>query len=252
MVKARIWFCSWFVIGGIFEVLGYICRAVAYNLTGSLPLYIVQAAFLLLPPVFFAATLYMVYSRLVRAIHGDSLSPISLRWNTRIFVLGDFITLNIQSNGAGLLANEKLANIGNYTVISGLVVQVIIFVGFMICCWIFHRRFKAHLSMAGDATNVPWKECLYMLYGTSMAVLVRNIFRVVEYIMDKEGYLQQKEWPTFIFDSILMLFVMIAFYVWYPSDLRKDARGSMIELMSAEGSNSTEIERTAKPAESRV
>ncbi|KAM0551719.1 hypothetical protein ACHAPJ_008286 [Fusarium lateritium] len=231
MFKSKLWFCIPFFIGGVSEVLGYFFRALAWNATNSLAIYIMQALFLLLPPVFFAATIYMVYSRVVRAVDGQHCSPISARWTTRLFVLGDFITFNIQSNGGGLLASEKLAHIGNIIVIAGLIAQILLFLGFVVCCVVFHKRFRAHLRQTSIPVEVPWKSCLGMLYFTSALILVRNIFRVVEFVMDKEGYLQQKEWPTFVFDSALMLLVMIAFYIWYPDNLRTHSRDSAIELV---------------------
>ncbi|KAJ4319315.1 hypothetical protein N0V84_006399 [Fusarium piperis] len=240
MFKTRLWFCTPFFIGGICEVLGYIFRAAAWNATGSLIFYIMQAVFLLIPPVFFAATLYMVYSRLVRALKGEEFSLISPRWTTIIFVIGDLATLNVQSSGAGMLADDERAATGNKIVVAGLILQVLLFIGFMICCLVFHLRYKAHLTDNYVVSDVPWKSCLHMLYWTSMMVLVRNVFRVIEYIMDKKGYLQQHEWPTFTFDSVLMLLVMAAFYIWYPSNLQPKSRESMVELMSNEGGNPTE------------
>jgi hypothetical protein len=201
------------------EVLGYFFRALAWNATNSLAIYIIQSLFLLLPPVFFAATLYMVYSRLVRAIGGEKCSLISIRWTTRLFVIGDIITFNIQSNGGGLLASKKLAHIGNIIVIAGLISQIILFLVFVICCVVFHRRFRAHQRHTSIPVEIRWESYLNMLYFTSVLILVRNIFRVVEFIMDKQSYLQQNEWPTFAFDSVLMILVMVAFYVWYPDNL---------------------------------
>lgn len=213
------------------EVLGYFFRALCWNATDSLPLNIMQALFLLLPPVFFAATLYMVYSRLVRAIGGESCSLISVRWTTRLFVLGDFLTFNIQGNGGGLLANADLVHIGNIIVITGLIAQILLFLAFVACCVVFHRRFRVHLRHTSIPVAIRWEAYLNMLYFTSAFILVRNIFRVVEFAMDKEGYLQQKEWPTFVFDSVLMLLVMVAFYMRYPENLQPHIRDSAIELM---------------------
>lgn len=220
-------------------MLGYIFRAAAWNATESLIFYIMQAVFLLIAPVFFAATLYMVYSRVVRAPQAQEFSFISPRWTTIIFVIGDLVTLNVQSGGAGMLADDDRAATGNKIVIAGLILQVILFIGFIICCLVFHLRYKAHLAENDVVSDVAWRSCLHMLYWTSMMVLVRNVFRVVEYAMDKEGYLQQYEWPTLVFDSVLMLLVMIAFYIWYPSNLQPKSRESMVELMSNEGGNST-------------
>ncbi|KAF5966574.1 Rtm1p-like protein [Fusarium bulbicola] len=231
MHKSRTRFCLPFFLGGVSEVLGYFFRALCYNATNSLPLNIMQALFLLLPPVFFAATLYMVYSRLVRALGGESCSFISVRWTTRLFVLGDILTFNIQGNGGGLLANDDLVHIGNIIVITGLIAQILLFLAFVACCVIFHRRFRVHLRHPSIPVAIRWEAYLNMLYFTSALILVRNIFRVVEFAMDKEGYLQQKEWPTFVFDSVLMLLVMLAFYVRYPDNLQVNPIDSAIELV---------------------
>ncbi|KAF2468696.1 RTA1-domain-containing protein [Lindgomyces ingoldianus] len=95
MATTRMWFCVPFVIGGLFEVIGFVSRAASTYSTGSLALYLIQAIFLLLPPVLFAASLYMVYSRVVRAVQGESFSLLSPRRTTAIFVLGDWLCLNI-------------------------------------------------------------------------------------------------------------------------------------------------------------
>ncbi|KAJ4137285.1 hypothetical protein NW768_002867 [Fusarium equiseti] len=231
MFRGKHWFTFPFFIGGICEVLGYIFRALAYNATNSLAIYIMQSLFLLLPPVFFAATLYMVYSRIVRAVGGEEFSLITVRKTTRLFVIGDFITFNIQGNGGGLLANQKLANVGKIIVIVGLIAQIILFLAFVTICVVFHRRFRAHLRRSDALVEVRWESYLNMLYITSAFILIRNIFRVVEFIMDKDGYLMQKEWPTFVFDAVLMFLVMVAFYVWYPGNLTSTSRDSTVELV---------------------
>lgn len=224
------------------EVIGYIARATAYNATGALLPYIVQAIFLLLPPVLFAASLYMVYSRLIRAVQGDRFSLISPRWTTWIFVVGDFLCLSIQSNGSGLLVKAKTATLGNYIIVAGLGIQVLMFAGFILCCLTFNMRFRAHTIQTGGVADVPWQSYLNMLYSTSLLVLARNIYRVIEFIMGQNGWLIQNEWPLFAFDGALMLLVMIIFFIWYPSQLQPSASAPMIELTT----DPFEYDRAAK------
>lgn len=191
-------------------------------MTGSLALYILQGTLLLLPPIFFAASMYMIYSRIVRAVeNGAAFSLVPPRRSTCIFVIGDLMCLNIQGNGAGLLANPKTAHIGKPIVVAGLVFQVILFVGFVFMCCSFHRRFAAHLAEARVSCDVPWRKYLIVLYCTSTAILGRNVYRVVEYIMGDDGYLMRVEWPIFVGDSAPMFMVMVAFGIWYPSRLLK-------------------------------
>ncbi|KAF2502346.1 RTA1-domain-containing protein [Lophium mytilinum] len=247
MIKEKMWFCIPFVVGGIFEVIGYIARVASYYSTGTLGPYLIQSIFLVLPPVFFAASLYMVFSHCIRAVHGETFSLLSPRWTTIVFVSGDWACLNIQGGGAGMVSHPEKAHIGNAIVVAGLGVQIIVFIAFMVCCVSFNIRFRAHVAETGAARDVPWQACLSMLYATSPAILVRNIYRMVEFIMGS-GYLFDNEWPTYAFDGALMLLVMIGFFIWYPSQLksRGSTTDSMIELTS-EGAHSAEHSRTVKP-----
>lgn len=232
------------------EVIGFTARATATNHTGSLAPFLLQGIFLLLPPVLFAASMYMLYARIVRAVGGEAQSPISLRWATRIFIAGDLICLNVQSSGGGLLGNDDAAvvQIGTDIVIAGLVLQVVVFVVFVWCCVGFHRRFRRRKirsrsvgAVAGLESRamvrrdeVPWETSLCVIYGTSMAILFRNVYRVVEFGMGKEGVLQREEWPVYAFDAVPMVLTMVAYIVWHPGALflEKD-RSSGVELVGS-------------------
>ncbi|KAF1829543.1 RTA1-domain-containing protein [Decorospora gaudefroyi] len=231
-LKLQTWYTIPFITGGISESMGYASRAIATYHTGSLVPFLLQAIFLLLPPCLFAGTLYMVYSRIVRAVHGERFSIVSPRWCTRIFVAGDLLCLNIQSTGAGFLPKPKpkLVQIGNAIIITGLVLQVVVFTGFMWCCVLFHRKFRADVAATRRAGEIPWESVLYMLYGTSVVISIRNVFRLVEFITGHGGYLFLNEWPVYVFDGVLMLIVMLVFYIWYPPQLQLDGTESMIEL----------------------
>lgn len=190
--------------------------------------------FLVIPPLGFAATLYMVYSRIVRAIHAEDLSPVPMRWATWIFITGDLTCLTIQGNAAGLLGNESLALIADYIIIAGLILQIIVFIFFMLCCGIFNKRMRVYEAESCLVMHLPWQSCLNMLYLTSTAVLVRNIYRVVEFVMqsvNQDGYLLVTEWPLYVFDGSLMFSLMVVFYLWYPHGLNRGRRGSSIPLI---------------------
>ena len=84
-----------------------------------------------------------------------------------------------------------------------------------------------------------------------MAILVRNVYRVAEFVMGQDGYLMKNEWTTYVFDGALMLLVMVGFWVWYPSQLKLKATGEMIELRS-DAAGSAGRERTARDSKQAV
>jgi hypothetical protein len=86
-----------------------------------------------------------------------------------------------------------------------------------------------------------------MLYGTSVVISIRNIFRLVEFIAGHDSYLFLNEWPVYVFDGVLMLVVMVVFYVWYPPRLQTDVgTESTIELTSEDNTPAEEIPRIRK------
>lgn len=102
----------------------------------------------------------------------------------------------------------------------------------MYCCILFHKKFRAHLKTVDETIDVPWESVLNMLYGTSIIISVRNIFRLVEFIAGHDSYLFKNEWPVYVFDGVLMLITMVVFFIWYPPQLQTNSSDSMIELTS--------------------
>jgi hypothetical protein len=93
-----------FIVGGFFEVVGYVARAVNANQAPSystIP-YALQSLFILLGPSLFAASIYMILGRIIRLVEGDSNSLIRASRLTKIFVCGDVISFLIQSGGKKL------------------------------------------------------------------------------------------------------------------------------------------------------
>ncbi|CAI6091086.1 unnamed protein product [Clonostachys chloroleuca] len=235
MIRHSMWFCIPFFVGGFFEVVGYVGRAAAHNATGELIPYLLQSTFLLLAPILFAASLYMTLSRVIRAVDGAHCSIIAPRWLTVIFVVGDCISFVVQASGAGLriMAGQGKSNInphlGSWIIVGGLVFQIIVFGIFIFTGSRFHLLFKKDPT-AIRAESIPWQGIMYMLFMTSAAVMLRNIFRVVEYSMGPDGYLFAVEWGVYAFDASLMAITMALFWLWYPSQLKYTTDKGSIEM----------------------
>ncbi|KAH6887032.1 RTA1 like protein-domain-containing protein [Thelonectria olida] len=229
MVRCRIWFCFAFTIGGYLEVIGFIGRIAAHNATDQLMPYIIQSLFLLIPPSLFAASIYMTLGRIIRGLgsKGEMCSIIRVKWLTTLFVVGDTFSFLIQSSGAGLMAAGDDPKTGEMIVIGGLVIQVLFFGLFVAAAAIFHLRYRR--SSAGwrtvAATNTPgnfdWERMMILLYATSAFILVRCIFRIIEYAMGIDAYPLKNEWTLYVFDAVLMAITMLIFYIWYPSRIQQ-------------------------------
>lgn len=207
--------------------MGYSARIYSYWYTDQIGPYVVQSTFILLAPVLYAASIYMVLGRLIRGVHGEPFSLVPAKWLTWLFVLGDLLALNVQGNGAGLTAKQKTKKVGQGLVIAGLFVQLIFFGFFMVVAAVFHMRMRRSLAKEPrSSSNVPWRQGLRMLYICSALIILRSIFRVVEYIMGTDGYPLTHEWTMYVFDAAPMWTVQVVFFIWFPDKLHGQNEGS--------------------------
>jgi RTA1 like protein len=222
------------------EVIGYVGRAFAINNTGGLGPFIIQATFILLPPAFFAASIYMILARIIRAVDGDHLSIINPRLVTKIFVFGDWAAIGVQGTTAGFSDHPNLKTIATVLVLIGLTIQLISFALFGVCAIIFHKRIRRNPTTRSHQIGTKWLQALYMLYAVSLLITIRSVFRVVEYSFGNDGYPMSHEWTLYTFDSVPMLFVTIIFFLRYPSSMvQKLDDDAAIQLESQATSDKT-------------
>ncbi|KAL4866015.1 hypothetical protein BDV12DRAFT_187731 [Aspergillus spectabilis] len=222
-------FCIAFCIGGLFEVIGYGARINCTNNTGELMPYIIQSVFILLGPVLFAASIYMFLARLIRSVGAEKYSLIRVTRLTKTFVAGDIISFLVQGSGAGMMAMDGMADTAKGIVIGGLMVQIFVFGFFMITSMVFERRMRR----VPTASEEAWKPHLYPLYAVSVLIMVRSLFRVIEYAMGQKGYLLANEWPMYVFDAILMWAVMVIWGYWHPGTIRQETQGAQLLSMGS-------------------
>lgn len=238
LVRRRTWFCIPFVIGGLFEIIGYIARALAHGNTSSVSIYSAQSLMLLLAPILFAASVYMILGRIIRLVHGDGYSMIRPNWLTKIFVGGDVFCFMLQGAGGGLLAVAKTkdeVDRGNNVILGGLILQILIFLFFLTVAFVFQLRMHrqpTHAALDGPLGEnagvsngrfgrLTWKKLMLGLYVTSILITVRNLFRVIEYGMGWGSYLLSTEWPLYMFDALLMSLVLVICIMWYNPEIAK-------------------------------
>ncbi|KAL8781675.1 MAG: hypothetical protein Q9213_005892 [Squamulea squamosa] len=222
MIKTKLWFCVPFTIGGVFEVIGYIGRVAGHSSPESLGAYIVQSLFVLVAPALFAASIYMTLGRLIRATHAEAYSIIRVSWLTKLFVCGDVLSFFVQGGGGGIMASHDpdKVKLGQNVILGGLFLQIILFGLFVVVSILFHLRLRKQPTRESYASDVKWQKMLLVLYAVSAIIMVRNIFRVVEYIGGRNGPLLRVEWPIYVFDALLMAATMAIWFFGYPTLIR--------------------------------
>ncbi|KAK1447479.1 hypothetical protein CMEL01_09318 [Colletotrichum melonis] len=223
LYRARAVYFTAFALGGVFQTIGYCGRIWSHFDTMAIGGFVMQAILILVAPALYAASIYMILGRLIRTLRADNLSLLPVPWVTKIFVTGDVVSFTMQAGGGGIQAagTLELYDIGEKIIIVGLLVQIVVFGFFIITTILFHHRISRKPTSVAIEGIVPWRRYLWVLYITSLIILVRSVFRVIEYLQGNRGYLISHEIFLYIFDTVLMVAVMAIFLVWYVEDLEQ-------------------------------
>ncbi|CAG7970769.1 unnamed protein product [Penicillium nalgiovense] len=223
MTKKKTWFYSCLVIGAWMMTAGYIFRILSSKRPNEMMLYIMQSLFIILPPSLYAATVYMIYGRIVLFVQSPQASLIRPQQITKIFVVGDLFAFLLQASGGGMMAIEDLANLGQKIALVGLFIQILFFGLFLIVSIIFVKRMRA--PGAGNPIHSgkhSWQVLFYILLVVSTVILGRCIFRVVEFSQGHNGEIESNELLVYLFDALPMAAVQILFHFVYAGDVFDD------------------------------
>lgn len=164
----------------------------------------------------------MMLGQTILLAGGEQVSVIRPKWYTRIFVGADIFTLVLQGLGASIMGTMKLqlAIAGEKVVIAGLSMQVATFVFFLVAAVDFQIRMEGKLAVSApvrSAGSSDWRKMLYILYNVSTLILLRCIFRLIEYAMGNAAYLISHEWTLYVFDTVPMLLTVMFLLVLQPT-----------------------------------
>lgn len=200
---------------------GYAFRFVSAGDPAKLMPYILQSLLIILPPSLYAATIYMIYGRLVLFVNAAEASVIRPNWVTKIFVCGDVVAFFMQAGGGGMMAQADMADMGQKIMLFGLFVQLL-FLGFFLCiALIFWKR----MSRSSKQYAVPqygkhsWDKLLKMVLAAAVIIILRCIFRVIEFAQGHDGYLVSHEIFIYIFDAGPMLVVQVMMHFVYAAEV---------------------------------
>lgn len=175
--------------------------------------------------------MYMMLGRIILMTDGEKLSIVKRTWLTKVFVFGDVASFFTQAAGGGIQASGKKhpshSSTGQDIILGGLILQVVFFGLFIVTAAAFNLRI--HRRPTSKSMRVPWRSHMYALYFTNTLIMIRSVFRAVEYGLGNNDYLLQHEVFLYVFDTILMFIVVIT-YVWkYPNEIKKVLRADNVD-----------------------
>lgn len=114
---------------------------------------------------------------------------------------------------------QNTINLGNHIIIVGLIVQLVFFGFFIIISIVFHRRMLASPTEKSMVVTVPWSRYMMIMYAVNALIMIRSVYRVIEYVQGAQGVLQEHEAYLYAFDSSLMVICCVIFNVFHPSQI---------------------------------
>ena len=126
-------------------------------------------------------------------------------------------------------------------IVGGLFLQLIFLSVFIVTAGVFHYRMKRAPTAASQRREVRWERYLATVYIASVLILVRSVFRVIEYLQGHNGYLLTTEWFLYVFDAMLILLVVGLLNWWHPSEvaellrMREEVESGGMGLMDVGG-----------------
>lgn len=229
------------------ETVGYGARISSASHVTNRNLYIIQFCLVILAPVLMAGIIYVAFGRIVFHVVPPEARTVRLlwvpaRWLTPIFVGFDIFALFLQLVGAVIISGTQLTSsnaisklhTGKNIALAGVSTQIGAFGLFTIIAARFHftsRRFTAELerryrAVPGDKFvtlegserkfKPRWRMLLYAINFSCGMIIVRSIYREIDFSMGKQGYTQKHEWVEYVFDAIPMILLVIVYTITPP------------------------------------
>ena len=133
------------------------------------------------------------------------------------------------------MANSATMSAGKRLVTIGLLLQIIFFGIFVASGGLFHYRILRTPTPVSQ--QVKWQKYIYALYFSSALILIRSVFRLIEFNEGNDGFIMRKEVFLYIFDAVFMLAVVVCFNVVHPGlIIGRNVQRSEMQLSSREES----------------
>ena len=130
----------------------------------------------------------------------------------------------IKSTGAGILtsggAKLETAKLGENILLGGLAVNLVSFAIFYLQIFYFDYRTRKlpPTFPIGSRYQKVWRKFLYVIYFSSFLVVVRQIYRVIEFSQGFTGYLAVHEAYFYVFETLPIFLSSTVYAIYFPGN----------------------------------
>jgi len=216
IIKARSWWGLCLPIGAFIVSAGFFVRIALDSSPNSIGLFAVQQLFIIVTPAAFLAYNYILYGKFIVNCVDPKYSLIRPNRVARLFVCSDIITFLVQGGGGGLQAssNQTSVKLGQRVLLVGLVMQMVSYMGFIVLVLHAHRKIIKDARTSGLE---PWWKIIWLLYFSSICIMIRCIYRTVEFAQGFGGYLITHEIYFYLLDALPLLLAISIYIPFWPT-----------------------------------
>ncbi|KAL2819625.1 RTA1 like protein-domain-containing protein [Aspergillus cavernicola] len=214
MIRTRAFWTFFFIMGALFEIIGWVGRLASYWCPYSRDCFLMQTASLITGPGWAQAGIYLTLWVVIRSV-GRHVSPFPPKTYLAICFCIDLVCLSLQAVGGGLAgaaySNGTSTQPGTTTMVVGIIAQLTAAVLFSILVgFVIYRGGSALRS------NRP---LFYMTAATvfaTMMMIMRNVYRSIELTEGWRGYLITHEKYVLALDALPMVLAMGIYVIFNP------------------------------------
>jgi len=255
-VRSRYWWLfPTAILCGLLELAGWGSRLWSNkNPYIDLPV-IIHSITLIVAPTPLVAANFLVLGRIIRRL-GPQYSRLTPRRYSIIFVSCDIISLIVQALG-GVLASgsqtpQSQANLGAAIALGGTIFQLMAIIAYCSLAYEFISRYTKDRPVRRLASDEVFRgkmderlnRMLQAMLTMTVFIMIRTIYRVVEFAGGLNGTVLKTQWPFNLFDALMITLAMLTLNRFHPSIyLRDDLPSGTREAQTLGGSKGTALEK---------
>ncbi|WFD36299.1 hypothetical protein MCUN1_003178 [Malassezia cuniculi] len=208
------WWLIILPIGTFAEAAGYVMRIYGNHDPFLRDPYVAMMCLLIITPCLFAAVHFATLGRIM-TLFPARFSPFKPVIITPFFVTIDVASLVIQGIGAGMSGTAESADdahSGSMIVVGGVALQL---AGYLVFDALF-VYFYLHVHKENHPLVERYRPLMVGIFSSSMLIVLRSIYRVIEMAVGWDGVINSTEWPLYVFDSTFVWLAVVALNIFHP------------------------------------
>jgi hypothetical protein len=166
-------------------------------------------------------------------IFGARISRIPPVYYTRLFIGCDIISLILQAAGGGIASSaeegdQEGQDLGTNIMLGGVAFQVFTLSMFMALCAEFAVRVmrksgELDMNFATVRESRRFRIFLYVLATSTITIMIRSVFRLIEMAQGWDGELAGNETMFFVLEGVMVIVAVGILNIWHPGMAMREA-----------------------------